>query len=118
MKDFQEKFSEHIAKLLGNDNLMDNHERNQRVLEETLELIQANGGTKQFCHDMVDWVFETKEVGDVNQELGGVLCALATLATANGLDMDEERERSYHEIVSKGDKLIDRLNRKPVFPNK
>lgn len=76
-------------------------ERNNRFVEEAIELVQACGMTAGECHQMVDYVFG-RAVGDKDQELGGVMVTLAALCLAQGLDMhnagDGELSRIWTEI--------------------
>jgi hypothetical protein len=60
-------------------------ERGRRVHEESTELFQSVGGTREEAHRIVDHVFD-KPAGNPLQELGG--CALTLLACADSLDFD------------------------------
>jgi hypothetical protein len=64
----------------------DSIERNHRFLEEALELVQANGCTREDAHALVDYTFG-RPVGELAQEVGGVLVTLAALCNAIGCDM-------------------------------
>lgn len=57
------------------------HERGSRQHEESTELFQALGGTREEAHRIVDHVFD-KESGVISQELGGA--ALTLIAAAEG----------------------------------
>lgn len=61
-------------------------ERNHRFLEESLELMQAGGCTASEAHQLVDYVYG-RSVGELGQEIGGVMVTLAALCVAHGLDM-------------------------------
>lgn len=56
--------------------LHDVEERALRFGEETLELLQADGITREQAHALVEQVFD-KPIGAAEQELGGVLVTLA-----------------------------------------
>lgn len=60
---------------------MNPHERGMRSHEESTELFQALGGTREEAHRIVDHVFD-KEPGVISQELGGA--ALTLIAAAEG----------------------------------
>lgn len=64
---------------------MHSHERGRRCHEESTELFQAVGGTREEAHRIVDHVFD-KPPGNPLQELGG--CGLTLLACAESLDWD------------------------------
>lgn len=62
-------------------------ERNHRFLEEALETVQSAGSTKSEAHQLVDYVYD-REIGKLEQEVGGVMNTLAALCLAHGIDMD------------------------------
>ncbi len=64
----------------------DRGERNHRFLEESLELVQSTGCTASEAHQLVDYVYG-RDVGEPQQEVGGVMVTLAALCLANDLDM-------------------------------
>jgi hypothetical protein len=64
----------------------DTDERNHRFLEESLELVQSTGCTRIEAHALVDYVFD-RPVGEIGQEVGGVMVTLAALCLAQGVDM-------------------------------
>lgn len=82
-------------------------ERNHRFLEEALELVQAHGCTRDEAHQLVDYVFD-RPVGEPDQELGGVMVTLATLAAANDQDMTEAGLAELDRVWG----LIDKIRRK------
>jgi hypothetical protein len=64
----------------------DREERNHRFLEEALELVQACSCTASEAHQLVDYVYG-RPVGELHQEVGGVMVTLAALCLANDADM-------------------------------
>lgn len=64
----------------------DREERNHRFLEEALELVQSCGCTASEAHQLVDYVYG-RPVGELHQEVGGVMVTLAALCLANDADM-------------------------------
>jgi hypothetical protein len=87
MDGFQGEVDRWMVKCFGREIADDVPERNHRFLEEALELIQANGATREEAHMLVDYVFD-RPVGDVAQELGGVMLTLAALSNASRFYME------------------------------
>jgi hypothetical protein len=75
----------------------DIRERNQRFIEEALELVQACGLTRREALGAVNYVYG-RPVGDKRQEVGGVYTTLAILCSAHNIDMVGEGERDLREI--------------------
>jgi hypothetical protein len=63
-------------------------ERSHRFIEEALELVQANGCTATDAHMLVDYVFG-RPVGELHQEVGGVMVTLAALCHTIKADMGD-----------------------------
>lgn len=79
---FQTQVREWVIKCFGEKIADDIKERNHRFLEESLELVQSTGCTKEEAHQLVDYVFNRK-VGETYQEIGGVMVTLSALCSAN-----------------------------------
>jgi hypothetical protein len=98
---FQTKVRDWCICCFGETISNDKVERNHRFLEESLELVQSLGCTADEAHQLVDYVFN-RPVGEVNQELGGVMVTIAALAAANGLDFasagDTELTRVWDKV--------------------
>lgn len=69
----------------------DRQERTHRFLEESLELAQANGCTREQALALVDYVYGRPE-GRPELEVGGVMVTLASLCGASGIEMEEAGE--------------------------
>ena len=67
-------------------------ERSHRFLEEALELVQANGYTKEDAHKLVDYVFN-RPAGLQEQEVGGVMVTLAAMCNALDTSLDDAAEK-------------------------
>ncbi len=78
----------------------DRMERNHRFLEEALELVQANGCTQTEAHQLVDYVFG-RPVGELHQEIGGVMVTLAALCNASGAEMTVAAEAELARVWTK-----------------
>ena len=83
---FQVRVDEWVTACFGDTIRGDKIERNHRFLEEALELVQSTGCTQSEAHQLVDYVF-SRPVGDLAQEVGGVMNTLAALSNIQGVDM-------------------------------
>ncbi len=72
----------------------DGEERALRFAEESLELVQAEGVTREQAHALVDQVFD-KPVGEIEQELGGTLVTLSAYMAVKGLDGVEAFSKEF-----------------------
>lgn len=64
----------------------DTEERALRFLEESVELVQAEGLTKERALRVLDYVF-SRPVGETRQEVGGVSVTLAVYCEMKGIDL-------------------------------
>jgi len=76
----------------------DKVERNHRFLEEALELVQANNCSRLEAHQLVDYVFD-RPVGEIHQEIGGVMVTRAALASALGISMQDDGYTELNRIL-------------------
>jgi hypothetical protein len=102
---FQSRVQPWMLACFGAEIAADKMERNHRFFEESTETVQANGMTRSEAHQLVDYVYD-RPVGELHQEVGGVMVTLAALCLANGLDMhaagDVELERiNVPETIAK-----------------
>lgn len=72
-------------------------ERGDRLLEEVLELLQANGYDKSRVATLVDYVYG-REVGVPFQEAGGVAVTFAAYCQVAGIDMEAAAESELIRI--------------------
>jgi hypothetical protein len=97
---------------------MDKPERGFRFIEEALELVQANGTSKEDVLKVVEYVYNRPE-GSLSQEVGGTLVTLAALCEACQLDMDKcgwtELDRCWEKIELIRAKQKDKV-RNPNLP--
>ena len=94
----------------------DIRERNQRFIEEALELVQACGMTRREAWGAVSYVYG-RPVGEKRQEVGGAYTTLAALCAAHNIDMVSEGERDLLGIDNEKTTTNIRLKRqgKPDF---
>ena len=90
----------------------DRKERNHRFLEESLELVQANGCTACEAHQLVDYTFG-RPLGEPCQEVGGVMVTLAALCLANDLSMHAAGETELARVWTKVDEIRAKQAAKP-----
>jgi hypothetical protein len=83
---FQHRVQPWMMECFGAEISADKLERNDRFIEEALELVQSTGYSADRAHALVDYVFG-RDIGEPSQEVGGVMVTLAALCLAHGLDM-------------------------------
>lgn len=90
-------------------------ERCHRFLEEAVELCQAVGTTKEEALMLVDYVYD-REVGQIHQEVGGVMVTLAIMAEAINVDLSAAALQELTRISAPEvqDKIRKKQASKPV----
>lgn len=113
---FQSRVAPWLVECFGEAIAQDTQERNHRFLEESLELVQACGGTSDDAHQLVDYVFG-RGIGEQSQEVGGVMVTLAALCFANGLVMHQSGEDELDRISSPDvmARIREKQKTKPAF---
>lgn len=109
---FQARVDEWLIACFGEEIARDAVERNHRFLEESLELVQACGCTASEAHQLVDYVFG-RPVGEIGQEIGGVMNTLAALCLAYGRDMIVDGHVEMDRCWQKIDKIREKQRNKP-----
>lgn len=98
---FQVRCLKWILAWLNSKLVWNKQERNQRFLEEALELVQSLDMDRETAHALVDYVFGRPK-GEPSQELGGVMNTIALLAETNSMSMwhagEEELSRCWDNI--------------------
>lgn len=111
-KSFQGRVAEWMLACFGEAIAADRMERNHRFLEESLELVQANGCTQSEAHQLVDYVFN-RPIGELEQEVGGVMVTLAALCGASGTDMHKCGDTELDRVWKKMDQIRAKQAAKP-----
>lgn len=111
---FQNEILQWCHRCFGPEITMDKVERNHRFLEESLELVQSLGCTKDEAMKLVEYVF-SRPVGEPNQELGGVMVTAAALANANSMDMFRCGMVELKRIWTKVEQIRAKQAAKPKF---
>lgn len=97
MSQFQFRVHDWMLDCFGSEVAADRRKRGHRFLEESLELSQAIGCTREEAHQLVDYVFG-RATGDAGQEVGGVMLTLAALCTAIPASMLAEGEIELRRV--------------------
>jgi len=97
---FQARVEPWMAACFGPRISADTTERNHRFIEEALELVQAGGMSKADVLQLVDYTYG-RPIGELHQEVGGVMVTLAALCLAQGLDMHDAAEVELARIWTK-----------------
>lgn len=87
MSSFQERVRAWSVHTFGIEILSNKRERGFRFCEESLELSQAVGITKEEVLALVDYTF-SRPIGKVSEEVGGVGTTLASLCGTHDIDME------------------------------
>lgn len=118
MTHFQDAVDAFMQACFGAAISADRPERSHRFVEESLELGQALGCTREAAHQLVDYVF-SRPVGEPRQEVGGVMVTLAALCNANSVDegggriaLDLDIETCGEEELARCWTIIDRIREK------
>ena len=112
--DFQKRATTWAIDCFGQDAVDDLTERRHRFLEEVFELDQSAGGSVSEIIQLALYVYN-REVGEPNQELGGVLNTLALLATRLKLNMINAAELELQRVLPLTEKIRGKQKTKPQF---
>lgn len=109
---FQSRVQPWMLECFGAEIAADKIERNHRFFEEATETVQANGMTRSEAHQLVDYTFD-RPVGELHQEIGGVMVTLAALCLASGQDMHAAGETELARIWTKVEAIRAKQAAKP-----
>lgn len=104
INEFQDKVYNFLLECFGTEILENKQERNYRFFEESAELVQACGMTKEECYKLVDYVYG-RPIGEVPQELGGVMVTLFGLACTQGFSMEWVAETEIKSCYDRMDHI-------------
>lgn len=110
--EYQDRVNDWMQVCFGKEIASDITERNHRFFEEATELVQATGMTKSECLQLVDYVFN-REVGVIEQEIGGVMVTLAALCNAAHKNMNNAGVKELERIWTKIEKIREKQANKP-----
>ncbi|CAN7607532.1 hypothetical protein LJR034_004639 [Caballeronia sp. LjRoot34] len=109
---FQRRVQPWMLACFGLEIANDRIERNHRFFEEATEAVQANGMTRSEAHQLVDYTFD-RPIGELHQEIGGVMVTLAALCLASDEDMHAAGETELARIWTKVEKIRAKQAAKP-----
>jgi NTP pyrophosphatase (non-canonical NTP hydrolase) len=110
---FQTQARDWAVRCFGQDIATDKLERTYRFTEESLELAQATGMTKEDVLAMVEYVY-SRPPGAPAQEVGGVLVTLANLASANDISMEASGSDALEEVETRLEAIREKHKTKPI----
>ena len=111
---FQKRVAVWTPSCFGKDIANNSVERNHRFLEEALELVQACGCEKEEAKKLVDYVF-SRDTGQREQEVGGVMVTLASLCNVQGIDMNQAADKELQRAWDNIEKIKAKQQAKPDF---
>ncbi|MFA9261746.1 MAG: hypothetical protein ACEQSB_00100 [Undibacterium sp.] len=111
---FQKRVCGWMIACFGGPATLNRANRANRFLEETLELYQAVGGSRENARELTKYVYDRK-IGEPSQEAGGVLLTLAGLCSACGINMDEAGETELARVWGKTEQIRAKEAAKPTF---
>lgn len=109
---YQTQVREWVVRTFGEEIADDILERCDRFTEESLELVQSLGHSRERAHALVDYVFD-RPIGDPFQELGGTAVTLAALAEAAGLSIEICGVEELNRCWTKMDAIREKQKNKP-----
>lgn len=109
---FQDRVDHWLLACFGEKISRDKTERNHRFLEEALELVQSGGCTRSEAYQLVDYVYG-RDVGEMMQEVGGVMNTLAALCLAYGINLDDAADVELKRCWQKIEKIRAKQAAKP-----
>jgi NTP pyrophosphatase (non-canonical NTP hydrolase) len=114
MSGFQSDVLAWMLDCFGEASSYDKQERAIRFLEEALELAQACGITADQSHELVNYVFN-RELGQAEQEVGGVMVTLAALCAASSIDLTKAAKDELARITDLIPEIQAKHRGKPHF---
>lgn len=109
---FQSRVQPWMMETFGAEISSDMLERSDRFTEESLELGQSLGHSKERAHALVEYVY-SRPVGEPSQEVGGVMVTLAALCLAANMDMHAAAEAELARVWTKIDVIREKQKSKP-----
>lgn len=102
-----------VVTCFGNDVAFNKEERCDRFLEEVFELLQSLGYDPARVDALKSYVW-SRDVGEPEQETGGVMVTLCALLSAHMIDMRNCAEKELERVWGKIEKIRAKQAAKPV----
>ncbi len=112
VESFQSRVKPWMMETFGAEISSDMLERSDRFTEESLELGQSLGHSKERAHALVEYVYD-RPIGEPSQEVGGVMVTLAALCLAANMDMHAAAETELARVWTKIDVIREKQKSKP-----
>lgn len=109
---FQANVSGTIANVFGPESANSDVHRASRFIEEALELVQAQGMSRERAKRILYYVYD-RPVGEPKQEVGGVCVTLAGLCQAMGIDMMDAAHVEHMRLIKNGTAIAAKNLSKP-----
>lgn len=110
---FQSGVDQWMDACFGDTIKADKVERCDRFIEEALEFVQAIGYSAERAHALVDYVFG-RDIGEVNQEVGGVMVTLAAACNTVGVDIGAAAQAELARVWTKVEAIRAKQAAKPT----
>lgn len=111
---FQDRVAEWVLRCVGSKLACDELERQDRFLEEVLEALQARGYDLGRVSKIARYVY-SRPVGEIRQEIGGIMTTLAAWCKVLGFDMVEAAEAELSRAEGKVEEIRAKSESKPRF---
>lgn len=109
---FQERVHPWLLACFGAEIAANKLERGDRLAEEVAELLQSGGYPRERFHALIDYSY-AKPIGDMSQEVGGVMTTLAAYCLAHDVDMHLAAEKELLRVWKNIDKIRAKQAAKP-----
>lgn len=113
IRKFQDAVNEWMLSCFGKQITQDHVERNYRFFEESIELVQSLGCSKEDALKLIDYVYD-RPVGYPKQEVGGVMVTLSALCTAANIDLLQSANTELNRIWLNIVHIREKQRRKPI----
>lgn len=111
MSDYQSKVAQWVIDCFGYSSLISTKSRSERFIEESIELVQSVHMPKEHVLALVEHVY-SRPIGDVEQEVGGVMVTLSALCTSQNITLSRASNKGLLDCVDRKEKIIKKQHEK------
>lgn len=101
---FQWRVFQWMKECFARPDSLTKEQRAFRFIEEALELVQAAGTSREDVERLVAYTYG-RPVGEVRQEIGGVMVTLAGLAQACSVNMEHAGDQELMRCIANTEKI-------------